>query len=70
MLCCVAQIKYFSLNLCSLSGEILLLWQKCASAYVINAKSGLCPEDCHYCLQYKILTADIERYPLVSQQKS
>jgi biotin synthase len=37
----------------------------------INAKSGICPEDwdCRYCSQSKILTADIERYPFVSQQK-
>jgi biotin synthase len=36
---------------------------------LINAKSGLCPEDCHYCSQSKISTAEIERYPLVSRQK-
>jgi biotin synthase len=36
---------------------------------LINAKSGICPEDCHYCSQSKISSADIERYPLVSQQK-
>ncbi len=36
---------------------------------LINAKSGLCPEDCHYCSQSRISTADIEKYPLVSQQK-
>jgi len=36
---------------------------------LINAKSGLCPEDCHYCSQSKISTADIEKYPLVSQQR-
>jgi len=36
---------------------------------LINAKSGLCPEDCHYCSQSKISTAEIEKYPLVSQQK-
>lgn len=36
---------------------------------LINAKSGICPEDCHYCSQSKISTADIERYPLVSQRK-
>jgi biotin synthase len=36
---------------------------------LINAKSGLCPEDCHYCSQSKISQAEIERYPLVSQQK-
>ncbi len=36
---------------------------------LINAKSGLCPEDCHYCSQSKISTAEIDRYPLVSQQR-
>lgn len=36
---------------------------------LINAKSGICPEDCHYCSQSKISTAEIERYPLVSKQK-
>lgn len=36
---------------------------------LINAKSGICPENCHYCSQSKISSADIERYPLVSQRK-
>lgn len=36
---------------------------------LMNAKSGLCPEDCHYCSQSRISTADIERYPMVSMQK-
>lgn len=36
---------------------------------LINAKSGICPEDCHYCSQSKISSAQIARYPLVSQQK-
>lgn len=36
---------------------------------LMNAKSGLCPEDCHYCSQSRISTAQIERYPMVSQQK-
>src|SRR5689334_3133017 len=36
---------------------------------LINAKSGLCPEDCHYCSQSRISTAEIERYPMVSMQK-
>lgn len=36
---------------------------------LINAKSGICPEDCHYCSQSHISTAQIERYPLVSLQK-
>ncbi len=36
---------------------------------LINAKSGLCPEDCHYCSQSRISTAAIERYPMVSMQR-
>lgn len=36
---------------------------------LINAKSGLCPEDCHYCSQSRISSADIERYPMVSLQR-
>ena len=29
-----------------------------------NAKSGLCPEDCHYCSQSSVSNAPIERYAL------
>ncbi|GCE15214.1 biotin synthase BioB [Tengunoibacter tsumagoiensis] len=36
---------------------------------LINAKSGICPEDCHYCSQSSISSANIERYPLVSMEK-
>jgi len=36
---------------------------------LINAKSGLCPEDCHYCSQSRISSAEIERYPMVSMEK-
>lgn len=34
-----------------------------------NAKSGLCPEDCHYCSQSRVSQADIETYPLVSEDQ-
>jgi biotin synthase len=37
--------------------------------YLLNAQSGLCPEDCHYCSQSKISTAEIEKYPLMAQDK-
>lgn len=36
---------------------------------LINAKSGLCPEDCNYCAQSKVSTADIDKYPLVSFER-
>jgi biotin synthase len=34
-----------------------------------NAKSGLCPEDCHYCSQSSVSEAPIERYPFLSKEK-
>jgi len=36
---------------------------------LLNAKSGACQEDCHYCSQSAVSTANIERYNLLSQQK-
>jgi len=36
--------------------------------YLINAKSGLCPEDCGYCSQSKVSKADIPKYNLVNRQ--
>ena len=37
--------------------------------YLINAKSGICPEDCHYCSQSRVSTADIPRYPLMRAEE-
>ncbi len=34
-----------------------------------NAQSGLCPEDCHYCSQSAISTAQIDKYKLLSQER-
>lgn len=34
-----------------------------------NAKSGLCPEDCHYCSQSSVSDAPIDRYPFMSKEK-
>ena len=34
-----------------------------------NAQNGFCPEDCHYCAQAKTSQADIEEYPLKSDQE-
>ncbi len=33
--------------------------------FLLNVKSGLCPEDCHYCSQSAISTAAISRYPIL-----
>jgi len=33
-----------------------------------NARSGLCPEDCHYCSQSSLSTADIDKYPLMEKE--
>jgi biotin synthase len=37
--------------------------------YLMNAKSGLCPEDCGYCSQSKVSEAEIPRYNLLSAEK-
>ena len=45
-------------------------WGNAVQIHVLtNAKSGLCPEDCHYCSQSAISTAKIETYPLMSTEK-
>ncbi len=33
--------------------------------YLVNVKSGLCPEDCNYCSQSKLSEAPIPKYPLM-----
>lgn len=37
--------------------------------YLMNAKSGLCPEDCSYCSQSKISEAEIPKYNFLSRDK-
>src|SRR3954451_8760556 len=34
---------------------------------IVNAKSGICPEDCGYCGQSAISTAKIEKYSMLSR---
>ena len=36
--------------------------------FLVNIKSGICPEDCHYCSQSKLSKAPIDKYPLLSGQ--
>jgi len=36
--------------------------------YLVNIKSGFCPEDCAYCSQAKHSSADILRYPFVDTE--
>ncbi len=37
--------------------------------YLMNAKSGLCPEDCSYCSQSKDSTAEIPKYNILNREK-
>ena len=37
--------------------------------FLLNAQSGLCPEDCNYCSQSKISSADIEKYPMMARER-
>src|SRR5207237_2970350 len=36
---------------------------------LMNAKSGLCPEDCHYCSQSSVSHALIDKYPFLPKEK-
>lgn len=36
---------------------------------LMNAKSGLCPEDCSYCSQSKVASSDIPKYNLLNEAK-
>ena len=45
-------------------------WGKSVQLYfLMNAKSGLCPEDCHYCSQSSVSEAEIPKYNLLSRDK-
>ena len=37
--------------------------------FLINAKSGMCGEDCAYCSQSKVSKADIQHYELLSEEQ-
>jgi len=37
--------------------------------FLMNAKSGLCPEDCSYCSQSKVSDAEIPKYNILSRDK-
>lgn len=36
---------------------------------LVNIKSGLCPEDCHYCSQSRVSTAGIQKYPYLGTEE-
>src|SRR6266566_4817163 len=38
--------------------------------FLLNIKSGLCPEDCHYCSQSKLSTAEIQRYRMLTPEEA
>jgi biotin synthase len=37
--------------------------------FLVNAKSGLCPEDCGYCSQSKLSTAPIDKYRMLTTEQ-
>lgn len=37
--------------------------------FLLNAQSGLCPEDCGYCSQSKVSAAEIEKYPMLARER-
>jgi biotin synthase len=37
--------------------------------FLMNAKSGLCPEDCSYCSQSKVATSEIPRYNILKRDE-
>jgi biotin synthase len=37
--------------------------------FLVNAKSGICPEDCHYCSQSRISDAEIPKYKILSEEE-
>jgi len=37
--------------------------------FLLNAQSGLCPEDCGYCSQSKVSAAEIEKYPMLARDR-
>ncbi len=37
--------------------------------FLMNAKSGLCPEDCHYCSQSKVSEAPVPKYNILQREK-
>ena len=37
--------------------------------FLVNAKSGICPEDCHYCSQSKISDTEIPKYKILSEEE-
>lgn len=45
-------------------------WGREVTVHIINnIQNGYCPEDCHYCAQAKSSRADIEEYPLKSDEE-
>ncbi len=37
--------------------------------FLMNAKSGLCPEDCHYCSQSKVSEAPVPKYNILQRDR-
>ncbi len=58
-------------GLVAAAGRVRRHWHgnKVALNYLVNVKSGFCPEDCHYCSQSKKSEANILRYAWLTPHK-
>jgi len=61
-------MKSHSTSLLLRTGLPPLLGNRVQLHFLLNAQSGLCPEDCHYCSQSKNLYMEIEKYPLAKEK--
>lgn len=62
--------REYAMDLYSLANKVRLsVQQKFDACTIINAKSGGCTEDCAFCAQSASHQADIDTYPLLSEEK-
>lgn len=64
----IGQDKPFALFACASEIAKFYKGKKISFCSIINAKSGLCPEDCKFCAQSSHYNTEAEVYPLLSKE--